>query len=223
MSFGRRKVMAVAASAIGAAGLAAILGAEIYGIVHSDRWHVYHQIPAERRQICWAHLKRDFQKVHDRGGASESIGRRGLRLVKEVFAAWHAYQAEQVTREQLQAKMEPLQSRMQKLLIDGTLGEDAPTASFCDNVLALVDGLWTFVRTEGVEPTNNFMERQVRRAVLWRKRSFGCSSEAGCRFVERILTVVQTCRLRGKNTLAYLRDAVRAHREGLPGPRLLAE
>lgn len=118
--------------------------------------------------------------------------------------------------------MEPLERRMQKLLIEGALGEDAPTASFCENVLALESGLWTFVTTAGVKPTNNFMERQVRRVVLWRKRSFGCHSEAGCRFVERILTVVQTCWFHGKNTLGYLRDAVRAHREGLPCPSLLA-
>ena len=204
-----------------ALGLAAILGAEIYGIVHSDRWHVYKQIPAERRQLCWAHLKRDFQKVLDRGGTSAFVGRRGLRLVKEVFAAWHSFQEGKVTREQLQTNMEPLDNRMQKLLIEGALGKDPSVATFCENLLALEPALWTFVKTEGVEPTNNLMERQVRRAVLWRKRSFGCTSEAGLRFVERILTVVQTCRLRGKNTLEYLHQAVSAHRNGQPCPSLL--
>jgi transposase len=62
--------------------------------------------------------------------------------------------------------------------------------------------------------------RLLRRAVLWRRRSFGCNSEAGCRFVERILTVVQTCRLHGKNTLEYLYHAVRNHRRGLSCPCL---
>ena len=74
-----------------------------------------------------------------------------------------------------------------------------------------------------VEPTNNFMERLVRLAVLWRRRSFGCNSASGCRFVERILTVVQTCRLKDNNTLEYLAQAVQAQRTGRPCPNLLGE
>ena len=96
-----------------------------------------------------------------------------------------------------------------------------PSAAFCENVLALEPALWTFVTTAGVEPTNNHIERLLRRAVLWRKRSFGCWSEEGCRFVERILTVVQTRRLQGRNVLEYLEQALRAHREGNPSPHLL--
>jgi transposase len=207
----------------GLLGLAALLGVEIQGILCSDRWHAYNQVPAARRQVCWAHLKRDFQKVVDRGGWGESIGRRGLRLVKKVFAAWHAFQEDRVTRAQLEVEMTPLKRRMQSLLIDGLIGEDARVAALSENLLRLEEGLWTFVGVEGVEPTNNFMERLLRRAVLWRKRSFGCWSAAGCRFVERILTVVQTRRLQGKNVLSYLHDALVAHRAGLPCPKLLPE
>jgi transposase len=163
-----------------ALGFAALLGTEFDGLLHSDRYHVYLQVPAERRQICWAHLKRDFQKVVDRGGASVRVGRRGLRIVKEVFAAWHEFQEEKVTREQLKAKMEPLESRLNQALVEGAFGADARVAKFCENVLKLEPALWTFVAKEGVEPTNNFMERLMRLAVLWRKRSFGCNSEAGC-------------------------------------------
>ena len=81
--------------------------------------------------------------------------------------------------------------------------------------------LWTFVFDEGVEPTNNQAERLLRPAVLWRKRSFGCHSEEGCRFVERLLTVVQTLRLQGRAVLDYLYEALIAHRSGLPAPKLL--
>ena len=93
--------------------------------------------------------------------------------------------------------------------------------AFCENVLAVEPALWMFVSTAGVEPTNNVIERLLRRAVRWRKRSFGCVSEAGCRFVERILTVVQTRRLQGQNVLDYLHAALRAHRAGQPCPELL--
>ena len=205
-----------------ALGLTALLGLEIQGILCSDRWGVYGRVPPERRQVCWAHLKRDFKKIVDRDGPSTFVGRRGLGLVKEVFAAWHAFQEGRVTRAQLQATMEPLQNRMQRLLMEGAiLGKDKTVATFCDNVLELEPALWTFVRADGVEPTNNFMERLLRRAVLWRKRSFGCWSPAGCRFVERILTVVQTRRLQGQNVLEYLHSALCAHRASQPCPKLL--
>jgi transposase len=78
------------------------------------------------------------------------------------------------------------------------------------------------VVTEGIEPTNNHAERLLRRGVLWRKNAFGCHSAEGCRFVERLLTVVQTCRLQGRPVLRYLHDAVVAHRQGLPAPSLLS-
>jgi transposase len=205
----------------GAAGLAALLGEEVHGILHSDRWHVYGQVPGARRQLCWAHLKRDFRKIVDGGGPSAFVGRRGLRIVKEVFAAWHAFGRGELTRQQLQASIQPLQRRLGRALVEGGLGDDARVAKFCENVLAVESALWTFVGHEGVEPTNNFMERLLRRAVLWRRRSFGCTSEAGCRFVERILTVVQTCRLQDRNSLEYLCEAVHNLREGLPCPSLL--
>lgn len=198
-----------------ALGFAALLGEEVDGILHSDRWHVYRQVPEERRQLCWAHLKRDFQKVVDVGGPSAFVGRRGLRIVKEVFAAWHAFQKGKVTRRRLQTLIEPLKARLGKALLEGGLGKDARVAKFCENLLTLESALWTFVTHEGVEPTNNHIERLLRRAVLWRRRSFGSNSEAGCRFVERILTVVQTCRLHGTNTLEYLCTTVRNHRQGL--------
>lgn len=205
-----------------ALGLAALLGSTIQGILCSDRWGAYGQVPAARRQICWAHLKRDFQKVVDGQGASAWVGRRGLRLVKKVFAAWHAFQQGRATRTQLQAQLAPLADGMNRLLLEGAiLGEDGKVAAFCEKVLALEEALWTFARVAGVEPTNNFMERLLRRAVLWRKRSFGCWGAAGCRFVERILTVVQTRRLQGHSVLAYLHDALRAHRAAQPCPTLL--
>jgi transposase len=184
-----------------ALGLKAILGERIDGIVHSDRWHVYLQVAEDRRQLCWAPLKRDCQKIVECGGPSAFVGRRGLRIVKDLFAAWRAFEAGTITRGQLQDLIAPLERRFGKTLVEGGLGDDPRVAKFCANLLSLEAALWTFARVEGVEPTNNFMERLVRLAVLWRRRSFGCNSGAGCRFVERILTVVQTCRLRERNIL----------------------
>jgi transposase len=207
----------------GARGLAALLGEEIHGIVHSDRWHVYLQVPEERRQLCWAHLKRDFRKIVECGGPSLFVGRRGLRIVSDLFAAWRAFQAGTITRLRLQELIAPLERRLSKTLLEGAFGEDARVAKFCENLIYLEPALWTFARVDGVEPTNNFMERLVRLAVLWRRRSFGSNSVSGCRFVERILTIVQTCRLNEANPLEYLARSVEAHRSRQECPKLLAQ
>jgi transposase len=206
----------------GALGLAALLGATIYGILCTDRLAVYEQVLAEYRQVCWAHLKRDFQKLVDRGGASVRLGREGLVIVRKVFAAWHAFQDGACTRAQLEDRLAPVVGQMSRLLSRGQSSTDPSAARFCANVQKVEVALWTFVVEEGVEPTNNFMERLLRRAVLWRKRSFGCWSEAGCRFVERILTVVQTRRLQRQNVLEYLHNALLAHRNGQPCPPLVS-
>ena len=206
----------------GARGLAALLGATVSGILCTDRLAVYEQVLAEYRQVCWAHLKRDFQKLVDRGGASVRLGREGLQIVRKVFAAWHAFQDGACTRAQLEDRLAPVVCHMSRLLSRGQSSTDRSAARFCAKVAKLEVALWTFVVEEGVEPTNNFMERLLRRAVLWRKRSFGCWSEAGCRFVERILTVVQTRRLQRQNVLEYLHDALRAHRNGQPCPPLVS-
>lgn len=206
-----------------ALGLTALLGEEIQGIVCSDRWGPYGQVPASRRQVCWAHRKRDFQKLVAGGGSAVAVGRRGLRVVKQVFAAWHWFRGGGGTRAQLQRTLEPLELRLHKILLEGALlGADAKVARFCANVLALEPALWTFARGAGVEPTNNHQERRRRRAVLWRKRSFGSWSADGCRFVERVLRVVQTLRLQNRSVLAYLRATLAAHRAGHPTPQLIS-
>src|SRR5205823_13657169 len=139
------------------------------------------------------------------GGPGARVGRVGLRGVRELFERWHLFRGGGLTRQQLQEALLPLELRLNRALLWGAiLGADAAVARFCENVLALEPALWTFARADGVAPTNNHAERLLRRAVLWRKRSFGSHSEEGCRFVERVLTVVQTLRLQGRPVLAYL-------------------
>jgi transposase len=155
-----------------------------------------------RRQICWAHLKRDFQKLVDRGGPSQPIGQRGLDVVQVLFEAWHAFRRGQLSRRQMQSKLEPIRQALRQWLEEGTRCPETKTATFCQNLLDLEPALWTFIYRPGVEPTNNLIERLVRSAVLWRKIAFGSQSENGCRFVERILTVVGTLRLQKRPVLA---------------------
>ena len=110
-----------------------------------------------------------------------------------------------------------------EVLRQGCACADRKVATFCANLLAVEPALWRFVVSDGVEPTNNHAERLLRSGVLWRKTSFGCHSADGCRFVERMLTVVQTLRLQQRNVLNFLHDTLRAHRTGQALPQLIAE
>jgi len=204
-----------------ACGLATLLSNAVHGILCSDRWSVYDLWPTLKRQVCWAHLKRDFQKCVDRGGAGARIGRDGLQIVQRVFRAWHLYRGGGLCHQRLQKRLEPVARDLRKLLDAGRRCADSKTANFCTNLVLLEPALWRFAVTEGVEPTNNHAERVLRSGVLWRKISFGCHSTAGCRFVERILTVVQTLRLQQRNVLHFLIEAVHNHRSGSPVPSLL--
>ena len=202
-------------------GLQALLG-EIAGIICSDRWGAYAQLPPHLRQICWAHLKRDFQRLYELGAATQAIGRAGRQAVKNVFAVWKDFKDGRIDRAELQARLQPVRSRLHKALRRGSAGADKKTQRFCRRLLKVYAALWTFAVAEGVEPTNNHAERMVRPAVLWRKGSFGNHSTEGCRFAERILTTVQTLRLQKRPVLAYLCGALAAHRAGTPAPALLA-
>ena len=205
------------------AGLKALLGETITGVVCSDRWSVYSKLPLELRQICWAHLKRDFQKLVDRGGPADAIGRAGLEVVECLFADWWAFRRGELDRAGLQARMDPIARELQGILEQGRSCADSKAATFCANLLALYPALWLFTMIEGVEPTNNHAERILRSGVLWRKNAFGCHSAEGCRFVERMLTVVQTLRLQKRPVLDYLYRAIVAHRAGLPAQQLLGQ
>ena len=204
----------------GALGLAALLGKKIKGIISSDRWSVYGKLKLGLRQLCWAHLKRDFQKLVDRGGAAKEYGELGLAAVQILFTEWHLFRGGG-SRAALQFELEPLREDMRSWLEEGARCSDAKAAALCGNLFAVEPALWTFLYKEGVEPTNNHIERLLRPGVLWRKNAFGCHSESGCRFVERILTVEQTLRLQKRQVLEFLHQSLVSHRSGRPGPRLL--
>ena len=204
-----------------AAGLKALLGEVIGGIVGSDRWSVYQQLAVDRWQVCWAHLRRDFQAMVDRDNAGSAIGEELLFLSAVLFSWWHRVRDGTLARSTFRRYIADVRRDVRALLEQGSACGCAKTAATCRELLAIEPALWTFVRVEGVEPTNNHIERMLRLAVLWRKKSFGSQSEAGCRFVERLLTVVQTRRLQGRPVLDYLYEALVAHRAGLPAPKLV--
>ena len=199
-----------------------LLGEKYGGIVGSDRYGAYRRFPAERRGLCWSHLKRDFEGLADRVGAAEPIGRWGLAEIERLFALWHRFKAGDFDRRALQRKLVPLKARLGRLLVRGAASGDRKAAALCRDLNQWWAALWTFTKVEGVEPTNNVSERALRPGVLWRKGSFGSDSAAGSRFVERMLTVVATCRQQGRRLLDFLVAANEAVLMRTPAPSLVS-
>lgn len=200
-----------------------LLGEKPKGVVVSDRFGAYSGLPLAQRQLCWAHLKRDFQAMAERTGKAKAVGEGLSEVVTNLFWCFRRFREGKRSRAWLQ-KQVAARSRpeAEALLLRGLECGCAKTAQTCCNILEVEEAMWTFAFTEGVEPTNNAAERALRGAVIWRKKSFGSQSEAGCEFVGRLLSVVQTVKLRGAKVLDYLAEAINAHRHGLPAPSVLA-
>ena len=205
----------------GKQGFKALMGRALKGIFSSDRWHIYSARARRMRQVCWSHLERDFQKLIERGGESKGIGQRAQEIAQDLFMVWRDFKTGDIDRETLAECLQPLKDEFERLMLEGTRVVHQATATFCQNLLELGPALWTFSRVEGVEPTNNHAERVLRRAVIWRKRSFGADSDDGCRFVERVMTAVMSRRLQRLPVLAFLEAAIRAGRSGEQAPSLL--
>lgn len=205
----------------GRTGLATLLGETIAGIVISDRWSAYRHWPVYRRQLCWAHLERDFQALVDLGGPAKPFGNDLLAFTEDVFHWWSRIRDGTMSRGTMLTYINQQRPWLRELLTRGSTSACAKTAALCSQLLPLEPALWTFLRHKGVEPTNNRAERALRKAVLWRKKAFGCVSDGGCRFVERILTAVQTLRQQGRSVWQFLRDALHAHRSGQRAPTLI--
>jgi len=191
------------------------------GIVTSDRWWAYNQLPLARRQICWAHLRRDF-KAHAEGLPIErEFAEHGLRITDQLFWAWEIYQHTHDRRE-LQRRIRLLRRELKPILRQ-YCGK-APRYKYCRglarNLLKVWPALWTFAERPGVEPTNNHAERSLRGAVIYRKLSLGSQSEAGEHRIERLLSASITCRLQQRSLFAYLAELLAAHAPGDPAPTL---
>jgi transposase len=186
-----------------------LLGEDFGGVVHCDRARMY--LSLKQLQWCWAHLKRDFQALIDSGNhQAKRLGHDLMRPTREMFRLWARYRDGTLTRLGWKRLMHPVRQEIEALLLRGAFSGNPHFVGMCSELYDHRDWLWTFLDVEGVEPTNNASERALRHAVIWRKLSFGTQSAAGSRFVETILTVVETCRQQARNALAFLTRALEA-------------
>jgi len=198
-----------------------LLGERFAGIVCSDRWRGYDYLDPGQRQLCWAHLLRDFTAHSEGMGEQKTFGEDGLQIASGLFVAWRAYQHDG-DRARLQAQITPLQSKLRALLEHAarTSTKTKYHRLFAKGLLKRWPALWAFAHIDGVEPTNNHAERGLRGAVIYRKLSLGSQSEQGERTIERLLSASITCRLQRRSLYAYLVDVLSASIRGDPIPAL---
>lgn len=200
-----------------------LLGQAYDGIIGCDRARMYWCLGPGgmgRLQWCWAHLKRDFQALIDSPCTiSKRLGNDLMRPTKEMFALWQKVRDGTLSHRAFRRRMKPIRAKIDALLLRGYF--NAQTYGFCKELVEHKDALWTFVDVAGIQPTNNAAEQALRHAVIWRKLSFGTQSASGSRFVERLLTVVETCRRQNRNAFAWLTDAVQSHLAHRPTTSLL--
>src|SRR4051812_11671428 len=159
----------------------------------------------------------------DRQNAGAAIGKRLIELSDQMFAWWHRVRDGTLCRSSFQVYISGLRGEFFEALKDGAACGCSKTAATCRELIAHERKLWAFVWREGVEPTNNAAERALRHAVLWRKGRGGTDSSQGSRFVERVLSVRETCRQQGRGLLEYLVECCQAHLAGKESPSLLPE
>jgi transposase len=197
-----------------------LLGADFPGVVVCDRAKMYWC--AGRLQWCWAHLKRDFQGWADHPDrVAKRLGQDLRRQANAVFGLWQRVRDGTLTRAAFQKAMRPIRQAVEGLLLRGAYSGVCGMAGSCRELWNHRTHLWRFVDEDGVEPTNNASERALRPAVIWRKLSFGTQRAAGSRFVETLLTVVETCRQQKRSAIAFVREAVERYFHKQPPPSLL--
>jgi len=197
-----------------------LLGQKVKGTICTDRFGVYEKVPIERRGLCWSHLKRDFKELAEQKGPARKIGDAGLEVCTQMFDLWHRFRDRRMSRSALHRLLTPVRKEMNRLLKRGRRSKTRRAAQFCRELLRLEPALWTFAKVKGIEPTNNHAERMLRPAVMWRKQSLGSHSLGGCRFVERMMTALQTLKLHGQSVMNYLEQAIHALRCGVNPPPL---
>lgn len=195
-------------------GAANALLDECNGILVTDQHGGYNDYPAERRQLCWAHVIRKFKKMAQRYGLAGSLGKRLLRLARLVVHLHNRWLAGGYSESPYRQRMDKFRTAFRQSLTEGSRlrqaqdpGKPTKTANQCQRLLDDDLMLWTFLRHSGVPLTNNAAERALRPYVIWRKTSFFSQSFRGDQFRPLILTIVETCKRLGVSAYQIIRQA----------------
>ena len=185
---------------------------EYEGMVISDRYGAYRHFEEKKRQICWSHLKRDFERIAQSRNTllacqGESLG----NISRDVFALDKDFKTGTISRFFYKIRMRKIKKRMLHALKGILMIPDVPHAHrVAKNLLDSFDMMWRFVENSEIDLTNNLAERQIRKYVIYRKKSFFTWSQRGNEFMERTLSLFLTCRLRKQNAFLKLFNIIAA-------------
>ena len=185
----------------------------------SDRYNAYNALDGPH-QYCLAHLIRDFHAFAEEPGENGQIGgkiEQELRKACGIHAEWRDGK---LSKKQMKQCLAHSKRRLDNLFTDAIAFASEALATLCERLGEEYERLWAFTLVDGMEPTNNLAERDLRKLVLWRKKSYGTRSPRGQRFVERITSVVETLKKNTTNVLYFLEEAVRAFYKGSPSPSI---
>src|SRR5207253_8809239 len=126
----------------GRGGIQGLLGAAFAGYLITDRWSAYTWVDPARRQVCWAHLKRDFQKLVDYGGPGRAIGRDALRLLAGLFGAWADLRVDPTQRPRFVRRARQYQWRLRRVVGTRPPGGGGKTGPFWPALAKPPPGLW---------------------------------------------------------------------------------
>jgi transposase len=172
------------------------------GILVSDNFSVY-QNWVNKRQNCIAHYIRKARQLSESG--KDQVSAFGEQMLVQLQQLCHFANAPPSAR-----KWKNFYKRFLLLLMLHDERNDE-AGQLARSLASEMDSLWVFLDENGVEPTNNRAERALRFGVIWRKRCFGCQSDKGARWVERILSLKETCRLKGRASFPVLVELVQAY------------
>ncbi|NGX58871.1 MAG: hypothetical protein KR126chlam3_00011 [Chlamydiae bacterium] len=185
----------------------------------TDRYSVYNVLDGPR-QYCLAHLIRDFHAYSQRQGEDGEIGSHIEEELRQVCKTHRKWREKKISKSQYSSCLRHSKRRLSECLMDGlALGSD-DLSGLCERLSDEFNRLWTFKTIEGMEPTNNMAERDLRKLVLWRKKSYGTRSQRGQKFVERITSVVETLKKNERRPLKFLEEAVQAYYHKQPSPAI---
>jgi transposase len=188
--------------------------------VVTDRYNVYNDLK-NPRQFCIPHLIRNFRRFAQRDGPD---GRIGSAVEKELQFLSHThslYRKTEISRAAYSQRIRHCRSRVDDLFMDALAEGSEDLGKLCEKLLLdEFDNLWTFQSHHDAEPSNNLAERDLRKIVLWRKKSYGTRSDRGQAFVQTVSSVAGTLRRSGANIFSFLTKAVERFYQGLDAPMI---
>lgn len=185
--------------------------------VVTDRYAVYNEVSTSH-QYCLAHLIRDFRKFAERKSEDGPLGEVIEKELRATCKIYRAYKRGEISLKSRNIRLGRARKRLEYDLVDGLANASDDMAKFCENVLDDFDHLWVFREFTDVDPTNNLAERDLRKLVLWRKKSYGTRSDRGQRYVERITSIAETIKRHGRVVFTFLKEAITAFYHGFEAP-----